>query len=231
MRYIILTLVFLLILIPDANAYKRYGLIGRRTTSEGSIFLSSGPNYCFGETYGSPTKRSIIDRTNFETALGFKQYFQGNFGYRAEFFYGNYTSHDDIGNRDFGSISNTIGLSARAEYSYYFGGSNRYRTPNHHSVYGFLGLGVVNCNVSPYSNPNKNPKPHSIEPLLPFGFGYSYAFNDDVSLGVEAIWKYSFSDYIDGYHSPEFSRYNDVLGGISVTVSYRIFGRKGYLGH
>lgn len=232
MRHIILFTLLITILIPDMKAYRRYGLIGKRIKSEGSIVFNNGPSYCYGETYGLPTKRSVFNRTNFETSLGFRQYFPGNFGYKADFFYGNYTSQDGSNNakRDYGSITNTFGLSARAEYAYYFGGNYRYRTPNQHSVYGFLGFGVINCSISPY-NTKRDPIPHSVEPILPFGLGYNFAINDDLLIGLEVGWKYSFSDYIDGYHSPIYSKYNDVIGGISLNVAYRIFGRKGFLGH
>lgn len=237
MKQILLSIALLLTLIPNIQAYRRYGLIGRRVNSVGSIIVSGGPNYCYGDTYGSPYDKSILNGTNWESAIGFRQDFQGNFGYRANLLFGNFTSSDFPNPRNYASATNTIELSGRGEYSYYFGGSDRYRTPNQHMVYGFVGLGVLSCNVifpSHASTPNHavmKTRSNFFAPIIPFGMGYSFAINDDFSIGTEIGWKYALSDYLDGYHPVPYSKSNDVLGGVTFTLTYRIFGQKGFLDH
>jgi hypothetical protein len=64
-------------------------------------------------------------------------------------------------------------------------------------------------------------KKNDIQPVFPYGIGYQYYVNTNILIGFEAFGRYPLSDFIDGFKPPQnISKNNDVMGGVSLTVSF-----------
>ena len=225
----IISLLFLLIL-PSLEAQRRNGLIGRRSTSVSSLIFSAGPEYLYGDTQGSIFNKSNYSGVhNYNISLGFRQTFANNFGYKASLNFGNQVG-DDVGSKMFGRAysfeSQIIEALICGEYSIKWGGRYRRSIPN--TVYGFLGAGVLNSNIPNHTLLGSASTgtlfvTNAIAPVIPFGFGYQYQLTDEFSLGAEIGWKYVISDFVDGIKPPAGnSKSNDVIGGLSITIAYRL---------
>lgn len=218
-------------LLVNSNIFSqgRNGLYSNINKSTGSLVVSTGPYYCFGDANGSPLQNSIIDGTNWINSIGFRHYFPGNFAYKASLQLGNFRNVD-TSKRNFSSDAQILGLTAVGEYAIPFGATPRYNSSNHNSIYIYLGTGVVSSTVTFPTNAIVG-KANDLAVIFPFGLGYQYHFNNELSLGAEVGWQFSISDYIDGYHPDTFSNYPDILGGFNVTLAYKIFGRRGFLAY
>ncbi|MDP4238211.1 MAG: hypothetical protein Q8904_01905 [Bacteroidota bacterium] len=232
MKRLFLSVLFVLLLLDGLEAQRRNGLIGRRNTSEEYIIFSLGPDYCFADTKGSPFNESPLN--NMDVSLGFRQRFSGDFGpgilgYKAALNYSNFTGTDgSYVQRGYSFKTNVLQLAVQGEYTYQFGKRYSRSTPN--AIYGFIGAGVLRSNASLAGlNPNNYPKnnyrykPTYIAPVIPYGFGYQYDLQNGFYIGAEFCWRYTLSDYIDGFKPPyPDSKSNDVMDGFSITVGYRI---------
>ncbi len=232
----------LILLIPmRMEAQRRTGLISKqnrsslmrrqnnRNTNNGYLVLTLGPSYCFADPTSSEGLLGPIANQNFflnqEATLGFRQTLSKNLGYKASFGY-NHFSGSDIKNqiRNFSFETNSYNLSIVGEYTYPLAQRFKRRVPN--IVYGYLGVGVMysDADLIPKfgGNGTYEYKDKVFSPMIPFGIGYRYEFNADFSLGAEAIFKYSFSDFLDGF-KPGASKSNEVLPGIQITLAYKLF--------
>lgn len=113
-------------------------------------------------------------------------------------------------------------LSAQGEYSvikeklstrYTFRNMGDFKLRNV-NTYLFAGIGgfyfrtKIKNEGSP--NANINNAPLSFILAIPVGVGFKYGINKKYSLGVEFGYRKTFSDYIDKYHSEQFSKAKDV---------------------
>lgn len=232
MKRILTFTILILLLFTELNAQRRRGLIGRRNSSVGSIVLSVGPAYCAGDQFGFPNKintpiKTLLNGTNADVSLGFRQKFANNLSYRVSLLYGNYSGDDgDLfhSGEKYSFRSNVFQFTTRAEYSVSFGRKYGRSLPN--SVYWFTGAGVISSKIT---FPNETtvgvaePKPAVI---IPFGLGYQFDFDNNFLLGAELGSQFALSkpgDYIDGYHPEGFSDFNDYIVSFSITLAYRIF--------
>lgn len=98
-------------------------------------------------------------------------------------------------------------------------------------VYGFAGIGGRAYKVTP----NDELAPHATKTggftaVIPGGVGVNLVYSSYVSFGLELGFRYSFSDYVDGYTS-DYSKSNDVYHFLNFTFTYRIkTGQKGMPG-
>ncbi|MEI8084738.1 MAG: DUF6089 family protein [Paludibacter sp.] len=231
MKKILLFSLLSLLVLPSLNAQRRNGLIGRRSTGDYSIIFSAGPGFLYGDTQGSIFNTSNYSSVhNYDISLGFRQRFKNNFGYKASINFGNQVG-DDVGSkmitRGYSFESQIIEASVSAEYMIKFGGGRyrRYRSSEPNIIYGFLGAGVLNSSINhaPITYPGTEFVSKDTAPVIPFGVGYQYKITDDFSLGAEIGWKYVISDLVDGIKPASgTSKSNDVLAGLSVTVSYKL---------
>ena len=143
----------------------------------------------------------------------------------------------DLTNRKF-SFKTTYGeISVQGEY--YFiseeksarsaaifnrrGMLNNYRSFN---AYGFLGIGGVYMSpkfegivrddrdvIDGYSK---------FSVALPIGLGLRYVIDDRWLLGGELGYRWTASDYLDGYHNAKYSKNNDVYYFLLFNVNYRL---------
>ncbi len=61
-------------------------------------------------------------------------------------------------------------------------------------------------------------------PIMPVGIGLKYAINNKLSLRAEGTYRVAFSDYIDGFSQSTNASTNDKYYGLSIGVSYKLFG-------
>lgn len=233
MKKILISAFIVVLVLPGLQAQRRNGLIGRRIQSMGAITFSIGPGVCLGDAGSSKSVGSYFNNTfvdgihNFDMALGFRHILQNGFSYKADFEYGNYSGSDkntNLEDRNFSNISNVIEFSGRGEYSYYFG--SRYSRTLPHSIYGFAGVGVLNS-FTKYTGSYQLLFGEELSPafaaFIPYGIGYQYQLTPEFTIGVELGGQYAISDYVDGFHSKDWSKSNDILGNLKFTVAYKIF--------
>ena len=216
------------------------GLVDRSQQSESYLVFTIGPEYCYSDTQGAILKQISLNNNDF--SIGYRKTFANNLGYKFAFNYSNFSGNDDDSKyvRRYFYTSNVLQLSIQGEYSIKIGKRYYYRpTPN--SIYGFAGAGMLksaadlkigNDYRGNYIYKTKNVTPFvqsDYAPFVHFGFGYQYNLNNNFIIGGEINCRYAFSDYIDGFKPPTIETYNgkkavsksnDVMGGISFSVSY-----------
>lgn len=210
----------------EINAQRRNGLISRKSESAGSLVISGGPNYCFGDTKVSLFDQNLFKtKSNWDVSIGFRNRYLGRLGYKVALEYGNYQGTDensDLEYRAYSYTSKVLSMSVQGEYTISFGGEYQLRQP--HSVYGFAGIGLMGSTVdiTGLKMGGIYYSPQDVAFAIPFGIGYDYEISNYFRLGYEISWHYSLSDYVDGIHPPLYSKYNDILGGFKITLAYLI---------
>jgi hypothetical protein len=235
MKRLSLSVLILLFFFIELNAQSRSrGLVDKSRETQSYLFFSAGPEFCFADPTGSPFSQSVLK--NYNLSLGYRKLFPNNFGYRLEMSYLNLTGKDTVSlnnPRRYSFNTNVLKTSVIGEYSIIIGRRYYYRsTPN--IIYGFLGVGFLRTNANLNYDP-ANPIAHYCYkkiyncPVIPFGGGYRYNFNNGFLMGIEINYNFPFSDYIDGFKPPlnilnngtkSVSKSNDIFGGISLTFSY-----------
>lgn len=219
-------------------AQRRNGLIGHRTENSGSLFASLGPSYTFADPdcsrgfFGPIFNQNLL--MNEGISLGYLKVFQSTYAYRLTLGYDHFTGAD-IGSlqqqRGYSFSTNAFQFNGVFLYQYHFG--PRFSRNKPHSVYAFLGLGMIGSTADLNVGTNKRgnytyksisePPAFVIAPLIPYGFGYNYDLDRTFTLGAEFLWKYTFTDFLDGFKPPfPESKSNDVIQGFAVTLSYKI---------
>ena len=245
MKRNVLSVLLIMLIFSGLQAQRRNGLIGHRSESDGSLILSIGPNYCYGDPYSSKgffgpiANQSVLK--NMDISIGFRQSFVDNsryvllgqnvtmdLGYKAGLSYDHFTGDDkNYPIRNFSFNSTVFQLAGQGEYSIHIG--KRYGRAYPHTIYGFLGVGALYCKADLLKGTDGghigyNYRSTDITPVIPYGFGYHYYFYNTYYIGAEVKWEYTFSDYIDGFKPPKnVSKSPDVLQGFFVTFGYKIF--------
>jgi hypothetical protein len=57
---------------------------------------------------------------------------------------------------------------------------------------------------------------------VPGGVGTTLIYNPNLNFGLEFGGRYAFSDFLDGYSSPQFSKANDVYYFLNFTLTYKL---------
>ncbi|MBN2522044.1 MAG: hypothetical protein JXB24_02170 [Bacteroidales bacterium] len=128
-------------------------------------------------------------------------------------------------------------FSAQAEY-YFIPEERRYRSAamfnkrgmlnNYMSfnAYAFLGIGGVysisHVTFTQDITPVDEIKNNNIGIVFPFGLGLKYIIDDRWLVNAELGYRYSVSDYIEGYRQTEDSKHNDVYYFLTFSVGYRL---------
>ena len=209
--------------------------------SVGSLIFTVGPSYLFGDLGGSTRENpSVFDNINlnnvrYEVSLGFRHSFNNRLGYRLSFHHGLYESAD-IGvrgeTRGFASTSNITMFTALGEIDIFQSraavrsqGAGATVAVRPWRIYAYGGGGIAYASVdltSTAGHGNATFKTSEFAPIIPFGLGFDIWTNSNFNIGLEVGWKYTFSDYMDGIRIRDSA--NDILGNVSLTLSYRIFG-------
>ena len=209
----------------------RRGLVDNSGISYSYLTFSLGPEFCYSDTHSDPLKESILN--NNDLSVGFRTTYANNLGYKIAFNYTNVTGNDDTYNqaRRYNFSSNVIQLILQAEYFIKIGREYYYR-PTPGAIYAFIGGGMLrssaNLNIGNdfrgnylYKTRTVTPNTASdISPLVSFGGGYQYNMNNGFVVGAEVNFRYSFSDYIDGFKPPVGLNRTDVMTGFSLSIGY-----------
>jgi len=129
-------------------------------------------------------------------------------------------------------------FSAQGEY-YFLAEERRYKSAamfnkrgmvnNYMSFagYGFVGLGGVYSRATVTYNgydpgPYDRVKNNNIGVIMPFGIGFKYIISDRLLINAELGYRYSFTDYIEGFSQIQDSKHKDVYYFLQVGVGYKI---------
>ncbi len=96
--------------------------------------------------------------------------------------------------------------------------------------YGFTGIGGLGYSIKGNQKlVNYGIKPGGFAAVIPVGIGSTLIYSPNFNFGVELSARYSFSDNIDGYSNPQYSRSNDVYYFLNFTITYKLkTGAKGW---
>jgi len=231
-KRLLLPVLFFMFLNAGLHAQRGSGLVDKSRETTSYLIFSAGPEYCFADTQNKPSVKFNLDNT--DLSLGFRKIFSNNFAYKVSFNYSHFMGNDSgyIKKRKYGYSSKVLQFAIQGEYHIKIGPAYYYKpTPN--SIYLFLGIGGMRSNLD-YLHTNNDIRTdyiyHTsyISPVIPFGFGYQYNFNNNFLIGAEFNARYPFFDYIDGFKPPKVdlegtksgSLSNDVMSGFSITLSY-----------
>ena len=234
MRRLLLSVLIVSFFLGGLQAQRGGGLVDKNDESQSYLSLSLGPEYCLSDEQ-TPLLHQLSFNDN-DFTLGYRTTYGNNLGYKLALSYSNFTGNDNWAkeiDRRYSYTSSVLQLALQAEYFIKIGRRYYYKpTPN--AIYFFVGAGVLRSDASlnlggapPRSNYIY--KPISYAPVIPFGFGYQYNFNNNFLLGAEFNGRFPFSDYIDGFKPPlvilkngvkTVSKSNDVMGGFSITFTY-----------
>ena len=90
--------------------------------------------------------------------------------------------------------------------------------------YAFGGIGGLSYSVKPNDKLESNPNGFTsggYTTVIPAGLGTTLIFSPDLNFNFEIGYRYSFSDYLDGYTS-QYSSANDVYYFLNFSVTYKI---------
>jgi hypothetical protein len=231
-KRLLLPVLFFMFLNAGLHAQRGSGLVDKSRETTSYLIFSAGPEYCNADTQNTPSLKFNSDNT--DLSLGFRKLFSNNLAYKVSFNYSHFMGNDSgyIKLRRYGYSSKVFQFAIQGEYHIKIGRSYYYKpTPN--SIYVFLGIGGLKSIVDLNTNNDKRGdyiyKPSFIAPVIPFGIGYQYNFNNNFLIGAEFNVRYPFSDYIDGFKPPKDllqdgskrgSLSNDVMSGFSITLTY-----------
>ncbi len=205
-----------------------------------------GTMQVFGDIGGTPNQNNwfgLRDISFKETNLAAS----GNIRYKANpymsvrvnFNYGKGQGTDEGSRNDRGRSYKLSLFELSGQYEYYFiredkmyrsaavynkrGMLNNYNT---FSAYAFLGGGVAISNskhgdavvldIDDY-RPGTN-----IAPVISFGIGVKYIIDDRTYINGDLGYRYSLTDYLEGYKQTQYSKFNDVYYYLSISLNYRL---------
>jgi len=96
--------------------------------------------------------------------------------------------------------------------------------------YAFAGIGGAVYFVSGNEELIKYPqfKDGGFAAVIPAGLGTTLIYSPNLNFGLELGGRYAFTDYLDGYHHPQYSKANDVYYFLNLTITYKLkTGRNG----
>jgi hypothetical protein len=89
--------------------------------------------------------------------------------------------------------------------------------------YGFAGFGGVSYRVNGNEAlVQRGMKDGGFCVVIPGGVGASLIYTPNVNFGLELGGRYAFTDYLDGYHSVQYSKARDVYYFLNFTVTYKL---------
>jgi hypothetical protein len=208
-----------------------------------------GPTFFFGDVGGfSKTKNILgfrdmsIKQTRFDLNFNLKYRITQEFNARLSLAYGFLHATDARGSNESRGYEASISIfeptiigeyyfiKNKSEGSYLFtkgrngNGSGLLRSLD---FYVFAGIGGLNYNIRPNDKLKATQVITGTESggftgVVPIGLGTTLVYSPDFNFGVELGGRYSFSDNLDGYHSPQYSSSNDVYYFFNFTITYKL---------
>jgi hypothetical protein len=89
--------------------------------------------------------------------------------------------------------------------------------------YAFTGIGGISYNVKGNEAlVERGMRTSGFAAIIPVGVGTTLIYSPNLNFGVELGGRYAFTDYIDGYHNPQYSKVNDVYYFLNFTITYKL---------
>jgi hypothetical protein len=238
MKRLLLTILLFCLVVPFSQ-----GQLWRMRRWE--LSAGAGPSFFFGDIGGYSRTKNFLgfrDITYLQTRFDIN----GNFKYRItrvanlrlSMTYAMLNATDVRGsneNREYQSTTSLfepalIGeyyfIKNRAEMSYLFiKGRRSFFSQILRSLdfYAFAGIGGAAFNVEPNEALQARDMPTSgFAAVVPGGVGTTLIYNPNLNFGLEFGGRYAFSDFLDGYSSPQFSKANDVYYFLNFTLTYKL---------
>jgi hypothetical protein len=203
-----------------------------------------GPSLFFGDVGGYSRTKNILGirdmsflQTRFNVNAGGKYRITREINLRISMTYALLHATDERGSNEFRQLESStsvfepavIGeyyfIKNYAENSYLFLKSKKlYWADILRSLdfYAFTGIGGNFYKVKPNEElASLGLKTGGVTAVIPVGFGSNLIFSPNFDLGLEIGGRYTFTDYMDGYHS-QFSKANDVYYFFNLTFIYKL---------
>ncbi len=58
--------------------------------------------------------------------------------------------------------------------------------------------------------------------VIPVGLGTTLIYSPNINFGLEVGGRYAFTDFLDGYSNPQYSKANDVYYFLNFTITYKL---------
>jgi hypothetical protein len=89
--------------------------------------------------------------------------------------------------------------------------------------YAFAGFGGISYNVKGNASlVARGMKDSGFAAVIPAGLGTTLIYSPNINFGLEVGGRYAFTDFLDGYSNPQYSRANDVYYFLNFTISYKL---------
>jgi len=89
--------------------------------------------------------------------------------------------------------------------------------------YAFAGFGGISYNVKGNASlVARGMKDSGFAAVIPAGLGTTLIYSPNINFGLEVGGRYAFTDFLDGYSNPQYSKANDVYYFLNFTISYKL---------
>lgn len=245
MKRSILVILVLLSIAPVLNSQ-----VWRMRRWEASA--GAGPSFFFGDIGGYSRSKNALGfrdltylQTRFDVNGSIKYRFTRNFSGRISMTYSMLHATDGRGSNEIREMESTTSLFEPAVIGEYYFVKN-YSENNYLFVrrkeafiwhllksldfYAFAGIGGAVYSVSGNDALiDYGMKGGGFTAVIPAGLGTTLIYSPNLNFGLELGGRYAFTDYLDGYHHPQYSKANDVYYFLNLTITYKLkTGRNGW---
>ena len=89
--------------------------------------------------------------------------------------------------------------------------------------YAFAGFGGISYSVKGNAGLVAHGMTNSgFTAVIPAGLGTTLIYSPNINFGLEVGGRYAFTDFLDGYSNPQYSKANDVYYFLNFTISYKL---------
>jgi len=238
MKRSILAILILCFALPVSNAqlWKM-----RRWEAEGGI----GPSFFFGDIGGFSRTKNFLGlrdmsfmQTRFDINGNLKYRMSRDVNLRLSLTYGMFHATDIRGSnegRNYEASTSFFEPSFMGEYyfiknyaenSYLFLKQKQGIMRNLFKsldFYAFAGFGGISYNVKGNASlVARGMKDSGFAAVIPAGLGTTLIYSPNINFGLEVGGRYAFTDFLDGYSNPQYSKANDVYYFLNFTISYKL---------
>jgi len=232
--FLIVIIFFLTIQLSDAQLWKL-----RRWEAGAGL----GPSFSFPDIGGFSIGDNILGfrdlsyrQTRFDINGSIKYRHSRTLTSRVSFTYAMLHASDDRGSNEGRLLESTTNLFEPAVMVEYYFVKNKYESSylfmrgkslwallSSLDFYAFAGFGGVGYRVNGNEAlVERGMKEGGFCAVIPGGIGASLIYTPNVNFGLELGGRYAFTDYLDGYHSVQYSRARDVYYFLNFTVNYKL---------
>lgn len=231
---------FFIVLIICSATQVSYSQLWKLKRWEGQF--GAGPSFSFPDIGGYTIGKNALGfrdlsyrQTRFNVNANMRYRLSRTASVRLGMSYAMLHSTDERGSNEGRRYESTTSLFEPAFLGEYYFVKNRYESSylflrgkslwallRSLDFYGFAGFGGAGFSVNANNLlEGRAMTSQGFTAVIPAGLGASLIYTPDINFGLELGGRYSFSDYLDGYSSPQYSRANDVYYFLSFTITYK----------